>query len=392
MAYIPHPEFKTLYSIFTPDIGSIGGDLNALRARVASDDPLLVATGSDLVIFPGSGRPPLMESFRNSTRGFVELTAISHLGIAVPFLTRMRELGEPAWEAHAHRILDQIVKVREINTEAYWRETVAVEAWAGMEEKITDMVEYSCAVTQDYIQRGLKDHTLFTFDHLREHFLEPVDSPDIPVPMNDMMAGTFGLVFLDIGYRIIRWLREQGLDWQRMMVIVSGRAGRPTAGLTWATNTMCHLLWQASGQKLAPDRLYLAAHAPTLALDDLKDETKCTALEFQFRKIWFSTRCTVEVGREMYKGFPSFTPMIKSGPVIDETTQTISEMPAVQSADDRRAVMTRLRFVMEDPMQQLANSVAPYIVDALCESNNRPAEVVVPGFTNIGYPRRPSRA
>jgi hypothetical protein len=234
----------------------------------------------------------------------------------------------------------------------------------------------------------LKDPTLLSFDYVREHVLDPVHSADFPVAMNDMMAGTFGLVFLDLGHRIIRWLRAQELDWQRMMVIVSGKAGRPTAGLTWATNTMCHLLWQASGKRLAPDRLYLAAHAPALALDQLKDEASCAEIEFQFRKIWFSTRVTVEVGREMYKGYPSFTPMIDSNPVIDDATQSISQMPAVRSADDRRAVMTRLRFVMEDPAQQLANSVAQYIVDELCAHQNRPAEVVVPGFSNVDYPRR----
>ena len=48
--------------------------------------------------------------------------------------------------------------------------------------------------------------------------------------------------------------------------------------------------------------------------------------------------------------------------------------------------MTRLRFVMEDPAQQLANSVAPYIVDQLCDSDNRPADVIVAGFTNVTYP------
>jgi hypothetical protein len=52
--------------------------------------------------------------------------------------------------------------------------------------------------------------------------------------------------------------------------------------------------------------------------------------------------------------------------------------------------MTRLRFVMEDPAQQLANSVAPYIVDQLCDNDNRPADVIVAGFTNVTYPRRVS--
>src|ERR1700736_6889572 len=118
MAYSPHPEFSTLYSIFTPEADSIGGHLNNLKARPSADDPLLVATGSDVIIFPGSGREPLMESFRNSTRGFVELTSISHLGVAVPFIVRMRELGDPTWEKYAVQLMDQAAKVRAVNTEA----------------------------------------------------------------------------------------------------------------------------------------------------------------------------------------------------------------------------------------------------------------------------------
>ena len=390
MSYSPHPEFSRLYSIFTPDADSIGGHLNSLKARQSADDPLLVTTGSDIIIFPGSGREPLMESFRNSTRGFVELTSISHLGVAVPFIVRMRELGDPAWEAHARRLMEQIAKVRAINTEAYWRDTVAVAAWVGQESKITDLVEYSCAVTLDYLTRALADQKLLTFDHLREHYLDPVHSERVPVPINDMMAGTFGLVFLDIGHRIIGWLRNQDFDWQRLMVVVTGRAGRATAGLTWPTNSMCHLLWRASNERLPPERLYIAPHAPSLVLGDLRDAASRAALETQFRQIWYSTRVTVEVGRAMFEGYPAFIPAVNSAPVIDASTRSLGEMPAVTSPDDRRAVMTRLRFVMEDPAQQLANSVAHYIIDQLCATNNRAADVIVAGFTNVTYPRRVS--
>lgn len=390
MSYSPHPEFSRLYSIFTPDADSIGGHLNSLKARQSADDPLLVTTGSDIIIFPGSGREPLMESFRNSTRGFVELTSISHLGVAVPFIVRMRELGDPAWEAHARRLMEQIARVRAINTEAYWRDTVAVTAWVGQESKITDLVDYSCAVTLDYLTRALADQTLLTFDHLREHYLDPVHSERVPVPINDMMAGTFGLVFLDIGHRIIGWLRNQDFDWQRLMVVVTGRAGRATAGLTWPTNSMCHLLWRASNERLPPERLYIAPHAPSLVLGDLRDAASRVALETQFRQIWYSTRVTVEVGRAMFEGYPAFIPAVNSAPVIDASTRSLGEMPAVTSPDDRRAVMTRLRFVMEDPAQQLANSVAHYIIDQLCATNNRAADVIVTGFTNVTYPRRVS--
>ena len=391
MTYSPDPEFQKLYSTFTTDPQSIGAHLNNCMARLSANDPLLVATGSDIVIFPGNGREPLVESFRNSQRGFIELTSISHLGVAVPYIIRLRELGDPTWESDAHRLIEQTGKMREINTEAYWRDTVAVEAWAGLEGKITDLVDYSCDVTLDYMARALADPACFTFPYLRDHFLDPVGSAEVPVPMNDMMAATFALVFLDTGHRIIRWLRAQDFDWERLMVMISGRAGRPTAGLTWQSNSMCHILWQASGQKLVPERLYIAPHAPGLVIADLADAAGRANTEAQFRQIWFSSRATVEVGRLMYEGYPAFRPLMNNAPIVDATTQEISELPIVRSPDDRRAIITRLRFVMEDPGQQLANASAHYVIDQLCAVDLRPEDVVIPGFTNTVYPRRTPR-
>lgn len=391
MAYSPRPEFSDLYSIFTSGSDSIGAHLNNIRACHSAEQPLLVTTGSDIVVFPGSGRAPVTESFRRSTRGFVELTAISHLGVAVPYIIRMRDLGEAAWEEDANRLIDRIVKVRAVNDEAYWRDTVAVAAWSGIEGKIADLVDYSCGVTLDFLRRGLRDQTRLSFDYLRQHFLDPVDSPDVPVPINDMMAGTFGLVLLDSSHRIIAWLRDQAIHWEELMIIISGRAGRATAGLTWQTNSMCHLLWQASEHRLLPERLYIAPHAPSLMLEALRDEVGRAELEAQFRAIWFSSRVTVELGRAMFEGYPAFRQVISDPPVIDGTTESLAELPAVQSPEDRRAIMTRLRFVMEDPAQQLANATAHYIIDQLCACDNRPTKVIVPGFTNMTYPRRSTK-
>jgi hypothetical protein len=388
MAYEALPEFSDLYSIFTSDADSIAAHLTGVRARHSAADPLLVTTGSDIIVFPGSGRAPVTESFRRTTRGFVELTAISHLGVAVPYIIRARELGDSAWEGDAHRLIDGILKVRTVNSESYWRETVAVAAWAGMESKLADLVDYSCNVTLDFFSRALHDQTRMSFDYLRRHFLDPVDSPDVPIPMNDMMAGTFGLVLLDSSHRMIGWLRNQSLDWERLMIIISGQAGRTTAGLTWQTNSMCHLLWQASEHRLLPERLYIAPHAPSLNLENLRDNAGREALEAQFRAIWTNIRVSVELGRSMFEGYPAFRPAIDNAPVIDEKTESLGQLPAVQSPQDRRAIMTRLRFVMEDPAQQLANATAHYVIDQLCACGNRPAEVVVPGFTNMVYPRR----
>jgi Domain of unknown function (DUF5624) len=389
MTYRPHAEFSELYRIYTSDPDSIGKHLTVRMAELTADDPLLVVTGSDVVLFPGSGKQPVVESFRKSTRGFIELASISHLGTAVAWLIRLYELGDPAWRTDAGRLLAQIERTRQINTEELWLQEIAVPALAGREARIVDMIDYSCAVTQEFLRAGLADPALMNFKHLREQYLEPVGSANVPVPINDMMVATFALAFLDIGYRIIRWMNEQISDWGRLMVMLSGRSGRPTAGLTWASNNMCHLLWKASGEQISPERLYIAPHAPSFVLADIHDDAQLQKLSREFREIWNNTRASVELARGMFEGFPAFEATLRPAPTVDAAGRmVVNEMPPLRSPDDRFTAITRLRFVMEDPAQLLANSVASYIIDQLCECGNRPAEVTIPGFTNVSYPKR----
>ena len=391
MAYSPAPEFQELYNAFTGVPDSIGPHLNNHYGELSAEDPLLVVTGSDYVLFPGGGLPPCRESFRNSMRGFVELTAVSHLGVAVPFLIRQKELGFADWKNDARRFIEKTEQVRAFNSLSYWRDTVAVEAWRGREEKITDLVDYSCDVTLDFMARGLADESRFTFPYVRDNYLDPIGNPEVPVPVNDMMAATFALVFLDSGFRVTRWLREQKVDWSRLMVILSGRAGRPTAGLSWQSNSACYVLHKASNEQLPPERVYIAPHAPSLDVAALATPEGTAQIEAEFRKIWYSTRVTVEMGRAMYEAYPAYRPMVENAPVVNSDTEILGELPKVKSPDDRRAFITLLRFVMEDPRQQLANASAHYIIDQLSQNDNRPERVVVPGFENVEYPRRAPR-
>jgi hypothetical protein len=387
--YTPPAEFTRLYKLYTSDPDSVGMHLTSRMVALSNDDPLLVITGSDAVLFPGSGKAPIVESFRKSTRGFIELASISHLGTALAWLVRLRELNDGVWRRDAARLIEQIEHTRLINTEEIWRNEIAVPALAGYESKIADMVDYSCRVTRDFLVAGLADDSLMNFAHLRAHYLEPNDSAEVPVPINDMMVATFALAFLDIGYRMIRWLREHIVDWERLMVMLSGRSGRPTAGLTWASNNMCHLIWMASGQRLSAERLYIAPHAPSLVLADIQHGEQLQKLSVEFRQIWNNTRASVEMARAMFEGFPSFEMAMRAPPTIPLTaTSVLHEMPSLRSPDDRFTAIARLRVVMEDPGQLLANSVASYIVDQLCACDNRPGEVVIPGFSNVNYPKR----
>lgn len=387
LAYAPHEFFRSLYEAYTGP-GSTGQHLTQHMVQLTQNDPILVGTGSDFVIFPGGGKPPIVESFRLSTRGFVELTAVSHLGPAVAWIFRMRELGDTRWRDDAIRLIARISDVRRVNSEDYWRDVAAVEAWRGYEAKITDLVDYSCDVTTAFLRECLADESRMTSEHLRQAYLDPIDDPRVPVSINDMMVATFALAFLDIAHRTIRWLRTQSFDWTKLMILIAGRSGRPTAGLTWATNNSCHLLWKASGERLPVENLHISPHTESFTLADIGDTEKLTRLETQFRNVWLHLRANIDVSRQMFEGYPSFAKSIEAPPVIGPDTRTLHAMPQLRSPDDRLTAITRLRFVMEDPTQLLSNSVAHFVVDQLCAHDNDPSKVLIPGFSNVTYPAR----
>lgn len=386
MTYAPHPHFAALYADYTGE-NSLAAGLALQRVDLTSGDPLLVSTGSDLVLFPGKGAAPLVASFRLSTRGFVELTAVSHLGTAMAWLAEMRERGSGDWRGWAERFLADCRAVRETSSESHWRDAVGVDAWSGMEGKIADLIDYGCRVSETFLTDVLADESKLTFEYLRSAYLEPANDSAVPVPFNDVMVATFALTFLDIAHRMMTWLRSHDMDWSKVMVLICGSSGRPTAGLTWATNNMCHQLWKASAETLDPSRLLIAPHAPGLDIKRIQAGERLDALEQGYRRLWCKTRVTAELGGKMFAGFPAFEPSIEAAPIIDADTRTLREMPRLTHPDDRLTAIARLRLVMEDPRQLLSNSVSEFIIDELAAHDLDPSRVIIPGFTNATFPR-----
>jgi hypothetical protein len=377
MPYQPDSAFAGLFSAFTggaPD--SIGAQLTQQMVERSAGDPLLVSTASDIALFPGAGAAPRIESFRKSTRGFIELTAVSHVPLALAYLARMRELGldDDTCRGRIGTLLEHAQRVRAANTEQMWKDHVALRAFEGQERKITRMVEYTLSLSADYLQRASADLSLLDFATLRARYLDP-DPAHAPVTMNEIMFATFCLAFIDIAYRIGNWLRVSGIDWSNAMVLVSGQSGRPTAGVSWSSNNMCHLIHSASEGALLPERLYVAPHAPGFSVAQLPDAQGLARLEANYRRLWCHTRASVEVSRAAFDGYPAFRFVPESG----------TDMPPIGSLDNRAALVARLRRIMEDPQQLLSNCVATYVVDALRESGNRPELVPVPGFTNATF-------
>jgi hypothetical protein len=386
MRYQPNPHFMRLFELFTSAPDSIGQNLQQELGRAHSDTPMLVATGTDLVLFPGSGRPPTAVDFRKGTRGFFEITAVSHLGLAIPYLARLRELDHPSCKNDARELIAQCRLVQDHNSVSYWRDEVAAAAWRGREEKITDLVDYTCATTADYLERAVKNPKLLDFEYLRANLLEG-DGPDaIPVSFNDMMAATFALSALDSVHRSLKWLHEQSIDWAQLMVLVVGSAGRPSAGLTWQSNNVCSLLYEASGRKLDPARLIIAPSGPAIELEKLADSAASDRIESLYRRFWYSSLSSVEMSRLMWPDYPAFEKKIDPAPVVEHDTEVVNAMPIVRSVDDKRAIVTRLRYVMEDPGAQIATAGMQFVLDQLSANGNRPELVELPGFTHTTYP------
>jgi hypothetical protein len=377
------PDLVRLFTTYTSHPEGIGRHLTRSYVEHTLDTPLLVATGADFALYPGGGRPPVVEGYRLSPRGFKELTGVSHLTPAVASLAHMRTcLGDDSWRADAERLLAETKNSRAANAPALWRDRIRVEAYREREHEIAAMVDYGCAVTARYLTAALADESYLTPGTLRADYLD-----GSPVPMNHLMVATFFLAGMDISFRIGGWLRDQDLDWGRAMVLIAGRQGRATAGVTWTTSSVATMILGAAGHRLPLERLYIAPHAPTFATPVGGDLSECVALEPELRAIWCSTRATVELGELMFAGHPRYSPAGVHFPdVSDPTVTEVSEMPVVGSAADMRALVTRLRVVLEDPRQLLSGAVIDLAVQALAAADWDPTRVVVPGLTGVRYP------
>lgn len=374
------PELLDLFTAYTASATSIGAHFAATVEKATADHPLIVATGTDIALYPGGGQQPAVESFRISTRGFKELAAVSHLGPALSTLARMRELGGP-WRADAEHLLAVTRTARGANTPELWRDEIAVAAFAGREPAIAAMIDHSCRITEDVLERALRDPASFTTDGVRRDYLEGA-----PVPFNRVMVATFFLTGMDISHRLLTWFDDLDLPWEDAMVIIAGRQGRPTAGVTRDSNSVAGVIHTASRGRLPDHHLLIAPHAPVFPMFDGTDLAPVVALERDYRLMWSSLRATSELGPHMFDGHPRYVPAARGTTRASAATSSVSELPVVAAPDDWFALTTRLRVVLEDPRQLLSGAVTDYACAQLVEHANKPDAVTVPGLDGEPYP------
>ena len=392
------PELVDLFTTYTARPDSIGAHLAQATARQTEHDPLLVVTGTDLALYPGGGAAPVIEPYRLASRGFKELAGISHLGPALATIARLRELAsdtnkpgshDDGWRADAARLLDATKAARAASSATLWRDQFAVRAFAGREESIAAMIDYSCLLTERFLQRALDDPAYLTMTAVRrDHLAGPAGHGDLPVPFNKVIIATFYLTGMDIAHRLITWLEVVGIDWERAMVIFAGQSGRPTAGVTQESHSVAGVVRAVSRGRLAPERVFMAPHAPVFPPYDpaQEDGSHATAMEPGYRRLWAGLRATSDLAGGMFEGYPRFAALSAERFTIGPGTASVHAKPAVKGPDDWLALVTRLRVVMEDPTQLLSGAVTDYASSELVAHGNDPSAVVVPGLDGEPYP------
>jgi hypothetical protein len=396
-AVFESPELVDLFATYTASPDSIGAHLARATARSTENDPLLVVTGTDLALYPAGGAVPVIESYRLATRGFKELAGISHLGPALATLARLRELAsdegstraDGGWRADAARLLAAAKAARAASSAQLWRDQIAVRAFAGREESIAAMIDYSCLLTERFLQRALDDPDYLTMTTVRRDYLEgPASHGDLPVPFNKVMIATFYLTGMDIAHRLITWLDAAGIDWARAMVIFAGQAGRPTAGVTQESHSVAGVVRAVSRGRLPPERVFIAPHAPVFPPYNPAeaDSSPAKGMELGYRQLWAGLRATSDLAGGMFEGYPRFAAPFAEPATIGPGTATVSAKPALKGPDDWLALVTRLRVVMEDPTQLLSGAVTDYASSELVAHANDPSAVTVPGLDGEPYP------
>ena len=392
MSFYENPELKALFAVYSdsksPHRDSIADHLSALSMQDNLDAPLIVATATDIAVFPGGGGAPQVRGFRTNIPGFTELTAISHLGPAIGTLVALAERGEDElWREDAERLRERTREVRRTNSPELWGGPLAIGAFTGREDQIATMIDYASELADAYLTRALVEPGYLSPATLRADYLD-VETDQFPVSGNKLMIATFGLYALDHAHGMIGWFEELQVDWPRAIFAITGRQGRPTAGTTKGTTNLVRVLRHISGDRLQLSRVFVAPTMtgfPTPTDGDLADIAASEgALRWQIARVMSST----EIAPLMYEDYPTFVEPPLLGPELVPGAVDVSEFPPVRHERDWDTMITRLRLTLEDPRQLLAAGVTDFVTQRLIAAGNEPREVLIPGLDTESYPGR----
>lgn len=362
---------------------AIAQDVAELFAhRDSNTGKLIVGNEKGLYIYDNAKGHKLLDStlLRGADHGgFYEITSISHIGPALGYLAFMKQQNDERWKEHAAHIFDHIKQVRAFNSaplEDNWVSKLDCPAWEGKEQKIKNMVDYSCSLAGNYLCKVQRNPDIFSIDHLEENFLDFSNS-QFPIPFNTIMVGTFGLMASYAAYELYTTLGRVGINWGEAKVLLNTMPGTNySAGAVPHTNWIYKTISEIGGAELNPDRLLIAPHnllPKTIGEEALPEDD----FNFLSNRVWGALCVRAEITSFLFpniKDIPHRRPALIPGDY------------GYTKADQIDDFVQRLKYVMKNPSRMLSDTVGSWMAGEAAAKKWDFSNVDIPGFTH-GLPK-----
>jgi hypothetical protein len=348
------------------------------KKSASMNPPIILFINSSLYIYDSHGKKIFGTTMRTNTHmGFYAMTAVSHIGPALSYYAKVKELGGEAWRKGLQNMFENIKAVRKINKAKSnnWLDELDAPPWAPHKKAIHNMVDYACSMSGNYISAVLQGKA-FTEEALNADFLSGT-STQYPIPYNNIMVGTFMLTALESIGDLYHAISPLKLDWAHAKVIIRNVAGgNVTAGLTKESNWFVNLVLLLSNGKTGPNHIFISPYAKvgmSLGRSQLSEED----LNYYRYAVWASTYNRVYISKLVFKNIPNIK--IPRAPSLPG--DYIGTNPS-----DMMAFMKRLKYSLANATQMLSNTVGFWMVGEFRAKHGDLDKIVVPGLTT-GFPK-----
>jgi hypothetical protein len=381
------PEFKGLFRVFAAAAGTAVADqLTVLDSSNQSNVPLLIVGGTKILIFKNATSDPITVVFRGgNAQGFNEITAVSHIGLAMGYFAQLKSQGRTIDDTEGvSNIEDFKVKLEAViystteNAADYWLNKLTETDNPYLftkKEQIRQMITYSCKLALNYINNYRDENKPaydFSYESLIQHFYKD-GTGDFSIGDYQIMVATFNLITVDGAVFLKNILDQQGIDWEKAILMINGQSGGINSGLNTGTNASYVLLQAIAGRDLSDQTLFAPYATPsfdstlnaTYESDDKRMEAY-KSLGSSYRSQYFNLIARHSVAGNMFgddiKLLPQTYPSWQSEPVTVDS------------------LVARMKTCMSDSRQLMSNCVASACLDLLKEANWDTSKVDLPGF------------
>ncbi len=377
-------EYKNLFQIFGAAAGTCVADqLTAFDNSKKANAPLLVVGGTKMLVFPDGSSDPISVLFRGGdAQGSNEITAISHIGVAMGYFAQLllqgHEIKDTLNVANITTFksaVEAVKKANEVNDSEYWVNKLTAEANPYMFTKKTQilkMISYSCSHTLAYINRYLDGDQAYDFSYksLHKYFYNDANET---IGFNQIMVATFNLVTVDSTVYLKNLLDELSIDWEEAVIMVNGQNGGINSGLNVGTNSTFVTLNAIAGIDLSDQTLFAPYASPNFDTvmnatydDDTVKQAAYKNLETSYRGQYFNLIARHSVANKMFD--PSIELLPQIYPSWQDTPITMDVLVA------------RMKTCMSDSNQLMSNCVVNYCSDILTAANWDTSKIMLLGL------------